>query len=418
VIVAIGEYAVETGANALRELRSRWDIVVAMAMCGAVGPTNLVTYSSGVFMAPLQHEFGWGRGKISLGVTTFGLAVALISPLTGALIYKFGPRWVIFASLVACASALFALALMPNSYALFMGIYLILGIAGSGAGALMISTVLTRVFDRARGISLALGLLGAGICNMIAPKLLLDVVNQQGWRAGYSHLGVIVLVFLPFIMAPFIYRSSSTYVTSRKTDEAKSVRIGGHLKSSKFWKLSLAFVLVQFAVVGAIAHFVPILQDRNLPPRDVGLFAGLVGASTIVSRLLIGALIDHFSARHVGAFVCILAGLGFALFAHNLTFAGTICGAIGVGLVSGAELDLAGYLMSKLFPLDVFSRLYGVAMALMTLSASLSIFSYGFFFDVFKSYNGMLSAASIEVIVAALLLLSLPGFAKPGSDVG
>jgi nitrate/nitrite transporter NarK len=55
---------------------------------------GLGTYvsSSSYFIKPLQAEFGWSRGQVSLTTSTGLLINSLALPLMGVLIDRYGPR--------------------------------------------------------------------------------------------------------------------------------------------------------------------------------------------------------------------------------------------------------------------------------------------------------------------------------------
>jgi len=48
----------------------------------------------GLFMQPLEHEFGWSRSVVSLGLTVVALVTTPLTPIAGALADRYGARWV------------------------------------------------------------------------------------------------------------------------------------------------------------------------------------------------------------------------------------------------------------------------------------------------------------------------------------
>lgn len=159
-----------TGApqgSAAAELRAGTGLIAAVILGSAIGPTVLVPYTAGVFMPALEAELGWTRGMVSLGVTVFLATTALAAPIAGTLADKAGVRMMLPASLLAAAVAFAMLSFMDDSYLLYLGVLLVLGVIGSGASTLIMSRILTTAFDRARGTALGLGLMGIGITSMV-----------------------------------------------------------------------------------------------------------------------------------------------------------------------------------------------------------------------------------------------------------
>ena len=81
------------------------NFVIFAAFLGMVlGPASVLIYSFGVFVGPLEREFGWTRGQISLAATVIVFVSVLTQPLQGALVDRFGVRKVVLISIpIFCA---------------------------------------------------------------------------------------------------------------------------------------------------------------------------------------------------------------------------------------------------------------------------------------------------------------------------
>ena len=75
---------------AAAEWRSHWPVVLS----GMIGMSfyAMLTYHFGLFIEPLQKEFGWDRASISLGLTIYTMSAVLLGPVIGALIDRIGSR--------------------------------------------------------------------------------------------------------------------------------------------------------------------------------------------------------------------------------------------------------------------------------------------------------------------------------------
>ena len=67
------------GGDARAEWRAHWPVV--LAACSGVAISTINTYSLGVFMQPLQHEFGWSRAGIASGQLIAGVTTVVLAPL-------------------------------------------------------------------------------------------------------------------------------------------------------------------------------------------------------------------------------------------------------------------------------------------------------------------------------------------------
>lgn len=393
-------------ATAGQELRARWVLILAVMLGSGINPTVLVPYSAGVFMPALQESFGWSRGAISFGITLYLGVTALMAPVAGALADRRGVTAMIPVSLGATVIAFVALSMLEGHYPLFLLILAALGVAGAGATTLIMSRVVATAFDKARGTALGLGLLGIGITSMIAPSLLSGVVAEQGWRAAYLALAMVALGALPLVAIP-VWRHRHADVRRRTGEEGP--RLAAILSSPIFRMLGIGFFLIQVSVTGILVHFIPLLLDHGASAAQAALFAGMIGAVMIVSRLLVGVIIDRVFAPRVACAVTAAAALGVALLAFGGASAAAF-GAFAVGLVIGAEFDLAAYLVSRYFPARAFGRIYGLLFTVMVTGTMISTSLYGFWADWAGGYDQALTAAAIALTVAAVLFLRLPRF--------
>ncbi len=94
--------------------------LLASAAIGlSAGMTATLFYSLGSFIPPLEAEFGWSRGDISLAVTLMTLAVFVSGSAAGRLCDRYGAANVGAASLVAYALGVIVLVATAGSIELF-----------------------------------------------------------------------------------------------------------------------------------------------------------------------------------------------------------------------------------------------------------------------------------------------------------
>lgn len=398
--------------SAMAELRSKWLLILAVMLGSGVGPTVLVPYTAGVFMPALQDEFGWTRGRISFGITLYLAVTALVAPFAGMLADRRGVAAMVPASLAATAVAFVLLGMLDGSYAAFLAILAALGVAGAGATTLIMSRIVATGFDRARGTALGLGLAGIGVTGMVAPSMLSGIVAAEGWRAAYLAIAALAAAALPLVAWPvWRHRRAEPIETPDIAADARR-SLGAMLAQPIFRTLAIGFFLIQVSVTGILVHFIPLLIDHGVGPRRAALFAGMIGAVMIVSRLAVGVAIDRVFAPFVACAVTLAAALGVGLLAFGGASTAAL-GAFAVGLVIGAEFDLAAYLVSRYFPARVFGRIYGLLFTVMVVGTMTSTSLYGFWSDWAGGYGQALAAATAALCCAACLFLTLPRFAAP-----
>src|SRR5581483_9835041 len=74
----------------------------------------------GVLIVPLQQEFGWSRGTISIGVSIGLLLFGLVAPFSAALMDRFGVRRVMLVAIVTVATGATLTTLMTQPWQFFL----------------------------------------------------------------------------------------------------------------------------------------------------------------------------------------------------------------------------------------------------------------------------------------------------------
>ena len=54
--------------------------------------SGLSVWANGLYVRPLEEEFGWSRAQVSLGFSAAILVSGIVGPLIGVWIDRFGPR--------------------------------------------------------------------------------------------------------------------------------------------------------------------------------------------------------------------------------------------------------------------------------------------------------------------------------------
>lgn len=170
-----------------------WWIVFGSAV-GLFWGVPITVYCFSVFLKLLMQEFHVGRTAVSLGFTLHLVTGAFSAPLIGWLIDRCGSRKVIL-----IGTATFALILLvgPGLCLSIRHFYLfcvLLGLALHSAGPLPYGNIVSRWFDRRRGLALGLMLLGIGLGAVFMPWFAQHLIARFGWRAAYSILGGAALI--------------------------------------------------------------------------------------------------------------------------------------------------------------------------------------------------------------------------------
>jgi MFS family permease len=400
-----------------------WWIVVAAMVGISSAPSQFAFGSLGLFMSPLEAEFGWNRAEMSLALTAFTVALAFCLPVAGRVVDRFGSRRVVVPSIVVCGLCLAAIPLATQLWHLW-AIFVVIGSLGAGANSLPYMLTISAWFDRRRGLAIGLAMAGAGFGFAYVPPLVQFMVDDYGWRSGYLLLAAINI----FVAAPIVglvFRDSPALKgllpdgepEREKPDvapEPTGPRLSQALRRSEFWLLWVVFGTLAFSLYGVLPHLVPMLTDRGMPADRAALAASTIGVTIIIARAVIGYLIDHFFAPRVAVLFFLMSAVGIAVLAAGGVGPWAFFAAVCVGLSIGAELDLMAFLTTRYFGLRHFGTVYGVMFAALLVGTSLGPLSYGAAFEMTGSYASVLLLCAVLNAGASLLLLLLPRYPDLG----
>src|SRR5215218_11012080 len=162
-----------------RRVHPAWVVagVAFVALLGAAG----FRAAPGVLMVPLQDEFGWSRGTLSLAVGVNLVLFGLTAPFAAALMDRFGIRRVTTCALVLVAVGSGATVFMTASWQLVLlwGAFIALG---TGSMALVFAaTIAQRWFVARRGLVTGVLTAGSATGQLVFLPLTAWLAETAGW---------------------------------------------------------------------------------------------------------------------------------------------------------------------------------------------------------------------------------------------
>lgn len=392
----------------------RWWIVfgATLSMFVAQGPALL--YTLGLFIKPLNQEFGWDRASISAAGGVAAISSAITIPFVGSLIDRWGVRAVLLPIVVLCAASVALIALTPKSIVLFLLLFAITGVLGSGQGPLGYAKVVSAWFDDRRGLALGITMSGIGLGAAFIPQYAQFLIGNLGWRAAYAGLGLLTLMVAFPAVFVFIREPPKTRSVAAQSPSSEhrlpDLEVRDVLRGRCFWLIAGALLLVSTVTQGLVVHTIPLLTDKGYSPETAAALMIAVGLSTMAGRLLSGYLVDRIFAPFVAAFFFLLPCLGVYLLESTIS---PIAGIISLGLASGTEIDMIGFLTSRYFGMKRFGQLYGYLFASFVVGSAIGPFMMGLAFERLHSYEPALWIFGALMLFASGAILSLGPYRYP-----
>ncbi len=407
-----------TGLTAAQEWKQNWPLVIASSMGFCFFSIMLST--TGLFMEPVSAEFGWGRTLFSSGVSIATFATALVSPFLGIIVDKHGARRLALPGVVLTIVSMSLFGLVNGQTWQWLALWLFFGLAAACIKSTVWTVAVLGVFDKSKGLALALVMSGTALSQVIVPPLGNWLIADFGWRAAYVWLGV--GWGLPTLLLTSLFFFDLHDVAARKRAKNEQAAVAVDLpgltvrqasRDWALWRVGISNFVVMLLTQGLAAHLIPILTDAGVTRTNAALLSSLGGVAGIVGKLITGVLLDRFRPNWIGGATLAAASLTFLLLMDGLRSPTAIVIALIVnGYAAGTKTQITGYLTASYGGMKSFGVVYGVMAALMAAAAGAGPLVAGVVYDQWGGYGPFLLAGAIGCAFGGLMIMSLPGYPK------
>ena len=385
----------------------RWFVLLGCFIGMGVASPAIFLLPLGLFLKSVTAEFGWSRTEFTVILATAALSNAIIMPMAGYLVDRFGaPRIIAVGTALGCGS--YAALSLANSYAGFIVTAAAAVMLGNLASYPAFLGLTQRWFDKRLGFALAITSTGLGAGTAGFSYLIAISIERHGWRAAFLTVGTVAAA-IGFASLLLLIRENRGPVpeaerrdNAARTDEGGS-SLGEALRTRDFWLYAAAFTLVIFALVGCNFHLPALLADRGATAGQIGSIVALGSAGSLCGRLFTGLMLDRFSARSVAGLFLTCQVIGFLMLLDGLRWA--LPAGFLLGVVQGAEIDMLGYVIARRFGRPAYARIFGACFAVTLLGATAGPIAMAAIFDRTSSYDqGLMLLPAFPVVAFCLLV--------------
>jgi MFS family permease len=390
-----------------------WWITISFAVMVFISAG--VRHAVGPFLKPMVADLGVDRATFSLVIALGLFLYGAFMPWVGSLADRLGPRFVTSAGTVLLAVSLALVGFCQNLWqlALVYGVLASIGLAATGP--VVANAVVSRWFSRRRGTAVSI----LGSASMTGMSLLVPalawLIAAVGWRHTYGVIGVAVLVLmLPLCL--FIVRDTpesmglgpdgdalppgATVVAPTRTPASAALR------TVAFWQLAGSFFTCGFSMSLISSHGVPMLTDHGYTPIFASWIIGVLGASSIVFTLGLGALADRYGARPVlgGIYAGRAAVFACLFLIRDTPFAILAIAAVG-GVTIAGSMSMTSMLTASIYGRYSVGSILGVIFLVHQTGAALGSSLAGALFESTGGYGAMYALACGFLLVAGAVSL-------------
>jgi MFS family permease len=323
---------------------------------------GLMQQAFGAYVAVLSAERGWSKTSLSGAAALQSVETAIIGPLLGWMIDRFGAHRLIRAGVLIFGAGLIAMGCI-DSLAGFYGAVIMIALGTSLCGYFPINVAIIHWFERKRARALSAVGLGLALGGLAVPLVAGSIV-AFGWRATAIGSGLLAIaVGWPLAR---VFRGTPAELgqtvdglppepagaTAGEDAAPPEFTAREALRTRAFWLLSIghgfALLVVTAVNVHAISHM---KESLGYTVAQASLVITLMTAAQI-GGVLVGMTIgDRFEKRMVAASCMLMHGAGLLM----LTFANGPAMLAAFALLHGAAWGLRGPFMQAIRA-DYFGR--------------------------------------------------------------
>jgi sugar phosphate permease len=325
---------------------------------------GLVSQAFGAYLAVLSEEQGWSKTALSGAAALQQMEVALLGPVLGWAIDRFGPKVFIRLGVVIFGSGLCLLS-QVDTLPQFYGAFIVIALGSSLCGFFPLNVSLIHWFERKRARALSAMSLGLAFGGIMVP-LVASSLTTFGWRPTALASGLFaILVGLPLA---FVIRNSphehgevvdgipaevsSTSRSSENNDGTRDFTAREALRTQAFWLISLGHGFALFVVHAVSVHaIIHLKQALGYSVAQASLVITLVTASQILGVGLGWLIGDRYKKRVIAAGCMLAHAAGLLL----LTYAVNTSMVVAFAVLHGTAWGLRGPFMQAMRA-DYFGR--------------------------------------------------------------
>jgi MFS family permease len=388
----------------------------AFALLAASG----VRSAFGVFIKPMEAEFGWDRTALSLVASLSFLLNGASGPVVGRLADRWGPRMVLAAAGVLLGVGTLGAAGVVTLWQLYATVGVIVAVGSGSATAGVGAVVVTRWFEARRGLALGItgGAMAAG--QLLIVPLAMWLTVSWGWRAAFLVLGVgFLALMLPVVLgvvrndpaeiglAP--YGATPAPVAAAAGGRPRDrTSLGEALGTAPFWLLAGSFWVCGYTSSGLVlTHLIPHATDHGFHAAAAAQALGVMGAFNVVGTIASGWICDRAGQKGPLAAYYALRGLSLLFLPYVGTTPGLFAWAVVFGLNYISTVPATTALTAKIYGRYSVGELSGWIFFSHQIGSAVGSFTGGYLYDRFGDYTVAFHSAAFVAFAATVMVLAI-----------
>ncbi len=405
-------------------------LVVAAAFVSTGLAVGTGQYAFGVFVEPLETEFGWSRTQLNAALSLSAVA-ALSGPLIGRVMDRVGARSVMGCSLVVIAASYAFRPLMTQLWHWYV-LNTVLALGFIGATDLPAGKLVGLWFRRTRGRMMGLATMGNNFGGLTMAPLAGLVVSVSGWRWGYGVFAILLFVAAPLIFVavrdrPEGVQEGVEHLSGSKGGQGNPAKplpaspalsgftVGQALRTRALYFIILGTMASGFSYSAVLTQLIPHLEAEGVSLAKASLALSVLAGFGMAGKLLFGLLAERIPARFALMLSLSLQVAGLIMLSRwsNTPYLWAFMPFYGIAF--GAVGALVPLVVQQAFGIRYFGSIQGLVGMARMLPVIVGPLMVGAFYDSAGNYR-MAFLVVACIFVAGAVALSLARPPKPGAS--
>lgn len=364
-------------------------------------------YGHGVYLVELQRLRGWPAALISGASTLSFLLSNIFAIFTSELVARLGIRRLVACGIAALAASTILLAVAREPWQLYLA-FILMSLGWTGAGTVVMATIVSVWFVRRRGLAISLAFNGASFGGVVIAPLLVLLVEAIGFPAAMlTATAIMIVVLTPVVLlwiGPETGAGPGNHAAPDAQPSAAPMSRAMAMRRVAFWTVTIPFALGLLAQVGFIVHQIALLEPR-LDRTGAGFAVALTTSMAVVGRLCLGLVADRLDPRWLTTASFLSQALALAIItqADSAPVLLACCALFGFSV--GNLITLPPLIIHREFEASAFTIVLGLSTAVSGIACSFGPALLGLLRGLSGGYGVALAVCIALQLAAAAIVL-------------
>jgi predicted MFS family arabinose efflux permease len=378
-----------------------------------------------VMMLPLEKQFGWSRGTISLAISINLALYGLAGPFAAAAMQRFGVRPTVLAAIATLAAGVGISSMMTEPWQMVLVWGVMVGSATGVAALTLSATIVNRWFTTHRGLAMGILTASSATGQLVFLPFLASISERFGWRPVVFVVAAAAALVLPLVA--WLLPERPADLSLRPIGETADLppgalpppknpikvafgALGMASKTRDFWLLFFSFFVCGASTNGYVGtHLIAMCSDYGMTQVQGATLLAAMGIFDLFGTTLSGWLSDRFNARLLLFWYYGLRGLSliYLPYAFGIDFFGLPLFAVFYGLDWIATVPPTVRLATDVYGKESAPIVFGWVVAGHQLGAAFAALGGGMLRSSLGSYTVATMISGGLCLVAAVTVLRI-----------